>query len=190
VEELGLLVPLLPGLRRREVVAVLRLELLLVVGPLEGGLVPEHDVDVTVVRHADDLPLVPEHQLLVDVGDVVHDEVELQLLDPGLERLQVSAIVGHERWPEHDEIPRALAAVELEQRLGHVGVERDHLGLDLDAELVVDRLLDEGERVLHVLGVHHGANRGALVGPRRLDLGHGQTEPRRQRADREHHRQD
>src|SRR5205823_9363539 len=44
-EELGGGVPLLPRLRRLEVVAVLGLELLLIVGPLEGRPVPVHDVD-------------------------------------------------------------------------------------------------------------------------------------------------
>ena len=52
VEELGGVVPLLPGLGRLQVVLVLVLEFLLVVGPLEGDLVPEHHVHVAVVGHA------------------------------------------------------------------------------------------------------------------------------------------
>src|SRR5947207_2057966 len=143
VEELGRLVPLLPGLGRSEVVVVLRLELLLVVGAIEGDLVPVHDVDVAIVRHAHQLALVAEHHLGEDGDDVVDGEVELELLDPGLQRLEVPAVVGHVGRPEHHEVPWTRAGVELEERLGHERVEGDDLGLDLHAELVVEVLLDE-----------------------------------------------
>ncbi len=142
---------------------------------------------VAVVGHGDDLAVVLEEELLVDVRDVVHGEIELQLADPVLEGLEVPAVVRHVGAAEHDQIPRTLAGVELEQGLGHEGVEGDHLGLELDAQLVVEILLDEGERVLHVLGVDDRAHGGALVGASRARAAHAEW-PLRRRRQPDHHR--
>src|SRR5207247_7815303 len=199
VEELSRVVPLLPRLRRPEVVAVLGLELLLIVRPLEGHLVPVHDVDVAVIRHTDELAVVAEHHLAEHVDDVIEVELELQLLDPRLQRLEVPAVVGHVRGAEHDEVPGAVTAVELEQRLRHERVERDDLGLERDTELVVEVLLDQRERVLDVLGINDRPDGGPLVGslpvdrlvpgpPRERKQGDDDDREDRKRSDPSHRR--
>src|SRR5262245_15622950 len=46
------IVPLFPGLRRGQVVAILFLKLLLILRPFKGDLVVEHNVNVTIERHS------------------------------------------------------------------------------------------------------------------------------------------
>jgi hypothetical protein len=188
VEELGRVVPLLPRPGRHQVVVVAGLELLLVVSPLERHLVPEHHVHVAVVGHADQLAVVAEHQLLVDVGDVVELEIELELLGPRFQRLEVAAVVGHVAGPEHDQVPGAAAAVELQQRLRHEGVEGDDLHFELDAQLVVQVLLDQRQRVLHVFRVDHRPDRRSLV--RAIALGGRRPRPQGGRHDGDEHERD
>ena len=70
-EELGDVVILLPGLRRRQVVAVLGLERLLLLGVAEQVLAIGAGMDVAVDGLGDDLA-VPDHEpVAIDLGDVV-----------------------------------------------------------------------------------------------------------------------
>ena len=125
---------LLPGLRRPQVVAVLRLELGLVVRILEEILAVVEDEEIAVVRESVDLAVDLHLVVAVRGRDVVELRAVVVLVDPGVQLLQRAGL-DQVRHPARDDVQRVIGAgagaVLLEDLGEHLG--RRHLDdLDLD----------------------------------------------------------
>ncbi len=193
------LVELLPGLRRREVVAVFGLEVVLQIGAGEDVLAVVEQEHVAVIREAVDLPVDRHLVVAIGRGDHLQLVAEAVLVDVGIELLERAGLcqVGHPRRNHVERVVRAGAGAILLHDLGeHFGGRHfDHFDLAAGllfpqrageierVERLQSRLPDDGDGLAgaNFLGGFDGSLRSILrTGYARRGNGHGSSDRQQQ----------